>query len=87
MKEVLNKINVIVESSDENYMTIVKEAKPSHNSSRVIRNPEIVVRYFSDEDMDRLREIQLSSRPSGQSSRWSELVEKYTSFMRDKEKK
>lgn len=87
MKENLNKINVIVGNGDERSVTIVKKRNPSHNASRVIHTPEIVVRYFSDEDMERLRKIHISLPTKEQSRRFHTILGKYAPYIIGKGKK
>ena len=81
MKENLDNINVIVGKNDERSVTIVKGGKPSHNPSRIIHTPEIVVRYFSDEDMERLREIHISLPAKAQSAKLHTILGKYVHYV------
>lgn len=87
MKENLDNINVIVGNDDERSVTIVKDKRPSHNSSRIINTPEIVVRYFSDEDMERLREIHISLPTKGPSAKFHTILGKCVHYVIGKGKK
>ena len=59
MRESLDKINVVVKGNDDNTITISKEIRPSHNVARVVHSPEIVVGYFSREELNRLQDINI----------------------------
>lgn len=87
MKEKINNVNVIVNDGNEPIVTIVKERKPTHNPSRSAVLPSIVVRYFSDDDLQRLHEIKTTPIELGKVSRISGAWQKCVEFVINKNKK
>lgn len=59
MKEPLQDINVVVKGNSDNTITITRDIRPTHNSARVVHKPEIVVSYFTDEDLERFHGIHI----------------------------
>lgn len=86
MKEPLEDINVIVRDNCDNTITITRDIRPTHNSSRVIRTPEIVVGYFTEEYLERLQDIHFTtvSEPKHETKG---IWEKYVSHVIHKNKK
>ena len=86
MKESLEDIGVVVKGNSDNTVTITRDIRPTHNSARVIRMPEVVVAYFSDEELAHLRSIHISPSISPKEDlkgKW----EKYVSYVVHKTKK
>lgn len=87
MENTFNNVNVIVGGDDERSVTIVRARKPTHNTSRVIHSPEIVVRYFSEEEVARFRGIQLTSPNIENNGIIASIWEKCTSLVASKDKR
>ena len=77
MKESHEVIGVVVRDNSDNTVTITRDVRPTHNASRVVRTPEVVVAYFNDEELAHLRSIHVtpSTSPKGDfRSKWEKYV-------------
>lgn len=87
MKETVDVADVVVTNSDNNTVIIARSGKPTHNPARVVKNPEIVVNCFSNAEISRLRDIDVSEiviKPS--TDRYS-FFGKYIPFVIEKKMK
>ena len=86
MKKPLQDINVVIKGNNDNTITITRDIRPTHNSARVVHKPEIVVSYFTDEDLERFHGIRFE--PASESkNEIKELWEKCVSYVIHKNKK
>lgn len=85
MKEPLKKICVIVKHKDNSTITITRYTRPTHNSARVFRTPEIVVGYFTDAEIERFRGIQKNTS-LGSNRDIKNVWDRYVSHLKHKKK-
>lgn len=86
MKETIEDVGVVVTGNSDNTVTITRGIRPSHNSERIIRTPEVVVAYFSDEELRHLRSIHIDPTTSSKSD-IREKWDRYVSHVIHKRKK
>lgn len=86
MRESLDKISVVVKGNDDNTITISREIRPTHNVARVVHSPEIVVGYFSREDLRRLQDVKIEVVKEPKHGT-REIWERYVSHVINKNKK
>ena len=86
MNDKLDRLNVLVKENSDNSVTITKDVRPSHNSRRIVRQSEIVVSYFTDADLQQLRDVRITpiarEKPGSVTSYW----DKYISYLMKKNK-
>ena len=87
MKETIDVADVIVRDSDNNTVIIARNGKPTHNSARVVKSPEIVVNCFSNAEISRLRDIDVSKIVIKPSTDICSFFGKYIPFVIDKKMK
>ena len=86
MKDPLQNINVVVKGNSDNTITITRDIRPTHNTARVAHKPEIVVSYFTDEDLERFHDIYVEY-VSGSKHEIKDFWEKCISHVIHKNKK
>ena len=78
MKGTIEMADIIVKGHSDNTVTIVRNDRPTHNASRIVRSPEINVRCFSDAEIEHLRKIDVSAIyceiPNERCSFWEKYV-------------
>lgn len=78
MEGTIKESDLIVKENSDNTVTIVRNERPTHNASRIVRSPEINVRCFSDAEIEQLRRIDVSAIyceiPNKRSSFWEKYV-------------
>lgn len=84
MKGTIEVPDIIVKGHSDNTVTIVRNERPTHNASRIVRSPEIYVSCFSDAEIEHLREIDVSAIYSENSNERCSFWEKYVSPKIDK---
>ena len=84
MNDRLDKLNVLVKENSDNTVTITKDVRPSHNSQRVARQSEIVVSFFTDADLQQLRDVQITPISRVKSGIFTSYWEKYISYIMKK---
>jgi hypothetical protein len=86
MIESLEKTNVLVKENEDNTVTITKGFYPSHNNRRLSREREIVVSYFSEADLEKLREVQITPISRGKTGKIASCWDRYVAYLMKREK-
>lgn len=87
MIEALEKANVLVKGNEDNTVTITRSFSPGHNTRRPSKKKVIVVSYFSEADLERLREVQITPISRGKTGKIETCWDRYVAYLMKREKK